>query len=126
MNQIPAPYIQPKNSLNRTLQKAEIVDKIVKRVQALPDFRNFKDDLETLLFICLLCEHLVNNKKNKEKIDKKEIVINAYEKVFGNSLNKDLICKNIDFLHENKRIKKVSISAMICGTLSEWFNRKIA
>jgi len=122
---IVAPYIQPKNSLNRTLQKSEIVDKIVKRVQSLPDFRNFKDDLETLLFVCLLVEHLVINKKDKEKMDKKEIVLAVYSKVYG-QVNIDLLSKNIEFLFENKRIKKVSIGKMICGTLSEWFSRKIA
>lgn len=124
---IPVPYIQPKNGLNRTLHKAEIVEKIIKRVQALPDFRSYKDDLETLLFVCLLVEHLVINKKNKEKMDKKDIVLTAYEKIYGNNnVNKDLLSKNIEFLFENKRIKKVSISSMICGTLSEWFLRKIA
>ena len=124
---IPAPYIQPKNALNGNIQKAQIVEKILKRLQSLPDFRNYKDDLETLLFVCLLVEHLVINKKNKEKMDKKEIVLSVYEKAYGNNnCNKDLISKNIDFLHENKRIKKVSITSMICGTLSEWFTRKIA
>ena len=122
---VPAPYIQPKNSLNRSIQKAEIVDKIIKRVQSMPDFKNYKDDLEVLLFVCMLVEHLVINKKNKEKMDKKDIVVSAYTKLFGQNVNIETISKNIDFLFENKRIKKVSFISIVCGTISEWFNRKI-
>lgn len=121
---IVAPYVVPKNSLNRSLHRAEIINKIVDRVQKLPDYRQYKDDLETLLFICLLAEHLVVNKKG-EKIDKKQLVIECCEKIFG-QVNKDLISKNVEFLFENKRIKKVSIVSLVCGTLSEWFSRKIA
>lgn len=121
-----APYVVPKNGLDRTLKKADIVNKIIKRVQEFPDFRTYKDDMETLLFVCILVEHLVINKKNKEKMDKKDIVLEVYEKCFGNGINKDVVAKNIQFLFDNKRIKKVSFIQYICGSLSEWFNRKIA
>jgi hypothetical protein len=129
MSNIPiAPYVVPKNGLDRTIKKNEIINKIVKRVQEFPEFRNYKDDMETLLFICILVEHLVINKKNvKDKIDKRELVADVYEKCFGvNSVNKDVLIKNVQFLYDNKRIKKVSIVQYICGSLSEWFNRKIA
>lgn len=121
-----APYVLPKNGLDRAIKKAEIVTKIIKRVQEFPDFRNYKDDMEILLFICTLVEHLIVNKKNKEKIDKKEVVLEVYEKCFGNSINKDVISKNIQFLHDNKKIKKVSFTQYILCSLSDWFNRKIA
>ena len=126
-SQITAPYVVPKNGLDRTIKKAEIINKIIKRVQDFPDFRNFKDDMETLLFVCMLVEHLVINKKNKEKIDKKELVIEVYEKCFGsNNVSKETISRNVQFLFDNKRIKKISIIRIICGSLNEWFNRKIA
>lgn len=120
-----APYVVPKNSLDKTVKRNEIITKIIKRVQDLPDYRNFKDDLEVLLFVCMLVEHLVVNKKNKEKIDKKEIVLDVYEKCFGNSINKDTIGKNVQFLFDNKRIKKMSLIKIICGNISDWFERKI-
>lgn len=128
MSNIPiAPYVQPKNGLDRSIKKNEIINKIVKRVQEFPDFRNYKDDMETLLFICVLVEHLVDNKKKKEKLDKKELTIDSYEKCFGvGQINKETIGRNVQFLYDNKRIKKVSIIQFICGSLSEWFNRKIA
>lgn len=127
MSNVPiAPYVLPKNGLDRAIKKAEIVTKIIKRVQEFPDFRNYKDDMEILLFICTLVEHLIVNKKNKEKIDKKEVVLEVYEKCFGNGINKDVISKNIQFLHDNKKIKKVSFTRYIFGSLSDWFNRKIA
>lgn len=122
-----APYVVPKNGLDRSIKKNEIVMKIVKRVQEFPDFRNYKDDMETLLFVCILVEHLIINKKNKEKIDKKEIVLLCMQKCFGeNLINIDTINRNVQFLYDNKRIKKVSLIQYICGSLSEWFNRKIA
>jgi hypothetical protein len=128
MSNIPiAPYVQPKNGLDRTIKKNEIVTKIIKRVQEFPDFRSYKDDMETLLFVCILVEHLVDNKKNKEKIDKKDIVLDVYDKCFGSAqIVKETVGRNIQFLYDNKRIKKVSLIQYVCGSLSEWFNRKIA
>ena len=121
------PYVQPKNGLSRSIDKNNIVVKIVARLQALPNFREYKDDLENLLYVCVLCEHLVKPSKNvKDKIDKRLLVLEVFEKAYGASnINKDVISSNIDFLHENKRIKKVSMINYICGSLSEWFNRKI-
>lgn len=126
-SQIIAPYVVPKNGLDRTIKKNDIINKIIKRVQEFPDFRNYKDDMETLLFVCMLVEHLVINKKDKEKIDKKELVIEVYDKCFGaNQINKETVGRNVQFLYDNKRIKKISIFKIIYGSLSEWFNRKIA
>jgi len=119
------PYVMPKNSLDRTVKRNDIINKIIKRVQDISDYRNFKDDLEVLLFVCQLVEHLVVNKKDKEKLDKKEIVLDVYEKCFGNSINKDLIGKNVQFLFDNKRIKKMSLIKIICGNISDWFERKV-
>ena len=121
------PYVQPKNALSRSIDKNNIVVKIVSRLQSLPNFRDYKDELENLLYVCVLIEHLVKpSKNNRDKIDKKNLVLEVYEKAYGvSNINKDILSKNIDFLHENKRIKKVSMVSFICGSLSEWFNRKI-
>lgn len=120
-----APYVVPKNSLDKVVKRNDIITKIIKRVQDLPEYRNFKDDLEVLLFVCQLVEHLVVNKKESDKIDKKEIVLEVYEKCFGNAINKDVIGKNIQFLFDNKRIKKMSLIKIICGNISDWFERHL-
>jgi len=121
------PYVQPKNALSRCIDKNNIVVKIVARLQALPNFREYKDSLENLLYVTVLIEHLVKPSKNlKDKIDKKALCLEVFEKAYGASnVNKEVISGNIDFLHENKRIKKVSMVNYICGSVSEWFNRKI-
>jgi len=106
------PYVVPKNGLSRCIDKNNIISKIVSRLQSMPNFTEYKNDLETLLFVCLLVEHMVKpSKKGKDKIDKKLVVIECFEKAFGiTNINKDTLSKNIDFLHENKKIKKVSES----------------
>ena len=121
------PYVVPKNALSRCIDKNNIVVKVVARLQSIPNFREYKDSMENLLYICVLVEHMVKPSKNiKDKIDKKLLVLEIMEKAYGASnVNKDVISGNIDFLHENKRIKKVSMINFICGSLSEWFNRKI-
>ena len=58
--------------------------------------------------------------------DKKDLVIEVYEKCFGaNNVNKDTISKNVQFLYDNKRIKRISLIKIICGSFADWFERKI-
>lgn len=126
-------YIQPKNSLMLEKNKIDIINKINVRVKALPQMeitpQALKMDMEVLLFVCQLAEHLVINDKDdkKHKIDKKEIVMKAMEMSFVRLTNEEkaVIENNIEFLHNNKRIKRVGTVKMLSATICEWITRKI-
>ena len=118
-----APFVQPKNQLYKDLKRAEIVNKIFDRLSKLPDVKNFKDDLEFLNFCCQIVEH--SFEKKKYKFDKKQIVIDVFIKLFG-TVNKELVEKNIQYLYDNKKIKKLGCISIWFGSLSEWWMRKIA
>lgn len=117
-------FIEPKNSLFNEIEKNKVVKEIFDRLTQIENFKMYKDDLEFLLYGCMMVEHLVDNKKNKNKIDKKEIIFSVYDKIFGQTDHK-LIEKNIEFLINNKRIKKVGCLNALYGSLKVWIKKKL-
>lgn len=120
-------YINPLNGLARDKKIYEAVDKIVMKVTEIPRHTDYKMDLEMLTMICVMVEHLIDNKDKKIKINKKDIVFDVYKRVFGNLKPEDLtiIDKNIQYLFENKRIKKKSILTVVSSSVCDWFYRKV-
>ena len=120
-------YINPLNGLARDKKIYEAVDKIVIKVTEIPRHTEYKMDLEMLTMICVMIEHLIDNKDKKIKINKKDIVFDVYKRVFGNLKPEDLtiIDKNIQYLFENKRIKKKSILTVVSSSVCDWFYRKV-
>lgn len=118
-----APFVQPKNELYKSLKRSEIVNKIFDRLAKLNEVKSFKEDMEFLSFVCQIVEHSFD--KKKYKFDKKQIVIDVFIKLFG-TVNKELVEKNIQYLYDNKKIKKLGCISIWLGSLSEWWMRKIA
>lgn len=118
-----APFVQPKNELYKSLKRAEIVNKIFDRLAKLNDIKSFQQDMEFLNFVCQIVEHSFD--KKKYKFDKKQIVIDVFNKLFG-TVNKELIEKNIQYLFDNKKIKKLGCFNIWFGSFSEWWMRKVA
>lgn len=119
-------FLQPKNGVLRDKKKNEAINTIREHLESIPNYKDYKDDMEILLYVCMMVEHLIDNKKKKKyMIDKKEIVLNVYERVFG-KIDKEIISKNIEFLHENGKIIKVSCLTILLKTIQDWIIRKIA
>ena len=68
-----------------------------------------KNDLELIRFICNMLENLITN--NDEKIDKKQTVIDIISQLFCTFSDEDkkAISNQVQFLFDNKFIRKVSI-----------------
>ena len=96
------------NSGKSTILKNEIIDFILKDIQKIPNCQILKNDVEVLLHICNLIENLIS--KNKQKIDKKQLVIDIMSQVFylNSDVEKDAVAKQIQFLFDNKLITKVT------------------
>jgi hypothetical protein len=100
--------ILPKNSLINEIKKSKTIQNIISNVQQIPEFQKYKNDLELIKYVCNLTENLIQEKKSGTL--KKEIVITSLTKVFNlNENEKKMISDAVEFLINNKKIKKISI-----------------
>ena len=113
-----------KNNILVDFKKNDIKSSIINRLRELNlDPNKYKLDVEYLTLVCNLIEHLVHK---KDKIDKKKLVIDIFTELFGESLTQEeinAIENNIEFIHQNKNIKKVSYYKLFKTGLSEWFKK---
>ena len=111
------------NSLAVDVKRIEIKNKIITRIGELGlDIANYRNSTEFMLLILNLIEHLVIK---KDKINKKELAIEILDTVFGlTDIDKANVDSNIEFLHQNKNIKKVSMWKLFKCGVSEWFFSK--
>lgn len=112
-----------KNNILLDFKIIEIKTKIINRINNLSlDTSKYKYDTEFLTLICNLIEYSVHKKDN---IDKLELCISIYQQYF--TLTDEeivLLKKNIDYIHKNKNIKKLSFYKLFKTSFSEWFRKK--
>jgi len=82
----------------------------------------YKLDNEFLTLLTNLIEYLV---ARKDKINKKQLALEIMKDYFA-ATDEDLeiIGKNIEYLHNNKVIKKVSFWKLFKAGFCEWFAKK--
>lgn len=116
--------VLPKNELAQDIKLAEIKNKIVERLEKIEDLQQYKLNNEFLVLTCNLIEFYVKKKYN---IDKMNLVINIYDRIFANLSDdeKATIRQNIQFIWNNGHIKKISYyKLMFCG-IKEWLKKKV-
>lgn len=115
--------ISLKNNLLIDVKKTEIINKVINRISelGLTDAK-YKSDNEILVLICNIIEFLVTK---KDKLNKKEICLEIFKRLFALGVTElESLSRNIDFIHANGNIKKVSYYKIFkCGVL-EWVSRK--
>ena len=100
--------IVPKHALYDDIKKSVIVQKIILEIQKLPDYSKYRTDLELITFIVNQVENMVT--KKKQGVLKKKIVLTIFQKLFNTTPPEiKLLSDSIDFLANNKRIKKLGI-----------------
>ena len=112
-----------KNNLLVDWKKNDVKSKIISRINELNiNVSQYKNDNEFLTLVCNLVEYLVIKKDN---IDKKEIVVLVYYDIFGLCPEEQKSLKNnIDIIHLQKKIKKVSWWKLFKCGFSEWMFTK--
>ena len=112
-----------KNHLLKNVKMDEVIGQIRKRVEALPNYQQYKNDVEFLLLVCNMIEHLV---VKKDRIDKKSLLIEIYKQVFPSVTPAELanVEANVEFLWNNKKIKKQSFYKLFCAGITEWLKKK--
>jgi hypothetical protein len=110
-----------KNSILVDVHKTEIKTAIMKRIAELNlDLVKWKINPEFLSLLCNMIEHLV---EKKDKINKLDFAIEIINELLSGSLTPDeiaIIKSTIDFIHQNKNIKKVSIWKLFKCGVREW------
>lgn len=112
-----------KNGLFTDFRFNEVKLAIVKRLTELNMIHlKYKLDNEFLTLLTNMIEYLVSK---KDKIDKKSLALEIMKDFFA-ATDEDLeiISKNIEYLHNNKVIKKVSFWKLFKAGLCEWFKKK--
>ena len=110
---------------NKQLEK-KVIDVIVSEV--IGNFQNYhslKLDIELINEICNLIEEAVKSNRIK-KINKLDLFIKAHNAVFGNITDpeKAVLISNIEYLHNNGKIKALSISKKIINFLKDFITKK--
>lgn len=115
--------IQPKNSLLRDKKFNDVKDCVLKRLQEFQNIDKYKFNNEFLSLACTLIEHLITK---ADKINKIDLLLEVYDALFFNISieEKQQISSNVDFLLDNKQIKKVSNYKLYKTGISEWIKRK--
>jgi transcription termination factor NusB len=99
--------IKPKNSLLSDIKHNKLVEFIIKEIINIPDYQSFRLNLE---LIKLICNFIENKVVKKDNIDKKKVVTQSFIQLFKFTEDevKTLDCF-IEFLHKNKKIKKLGV-----------------
>ena len=112
-----------KNNLLYDVTLNDVKSKIIKRIHELNlGDPKYKTDNELLVLICNLIEFLV---KKKDKIVKKDLCIDIFTDLFNlNDDEKKTLSNNIDFVHANDTIKRISKYKLFKCTIFELFKKK--
>lgn len=115
-------YIKTRNSLSVASHKSTLCNAIVTRVQEIDKFNTLLHDNELLIFIC----NCVENALETKKIDKKQLVLEIYGKLFDmTDDDKAIIAKSIDFLCDNRLIDKVPVIQKYTSIMSNYLKKKL-
>lgn len=112
------------NNILVDFKKQDIKNKIIERIQELKlNLPLYKNDIEFLTLVCNLIEFLVKSKK--DNINKVEIALLIYQELYGLSTDEQETLKNnINIIHLQKKIKKISYWKLFKYGITEFFFKK--
>lgn len=115
--------IQVQPNLARDIKRQEIIKTIQDRITTLNlPLQSYKNNTEFVLLVLNLIEHLV---VKSNKIDKKALAVQILTGMLNlNATESQTLETNIEFLHSNKMIKKVSKFKLFCVGVGELFFSK--
>jgi len=96
------------STLKKEAKETALKDLLVSTLNNLPNIQNKKFDIYTLLLICETTEKFIGM-TNKYKVDKKQIIIDTYTKLFNLQDNeKIIISNNVEFIINNELVKDIT------------------
>jgi len=117
--------IVPKHALYDDIKKNVIIQKIIAEIQKIPEYSKYRIDLELITFIINQVENMIT--KKKQGALKKDIVLTVFQKLFNTTPQEiKLLSDSIDFLSNNKRIKKLGIYKKYLKPFGKYVVKKFA
>ena len=110
INKIILPEIKFKNNLSKHNVVYSLIEQISEKIKQIPQYEKIRIEIELLKCVCNIIENYIKkNSKEKNKIDKKQLVIDSLNNVFNyTEQEKILVSSLIDYLFNNNQIKKSS------------------
>ena len=121
VNEVKLPNVKFKNNLSKHNIVYSLIEQISEKIKLIPQHEKLRTEIELVKTCCNIVENLVQrkNKKQKQPIDKKQLVIDALTAVFNyNEQEKALVFSLIDYLFNNDQIKKFSYYKLTKNFLS--------
>lgn len=120
-------YVNPKHSLAADVKTNRLVNQIIEKVSDIPNHIEYKHNMELLKMVCSILEQEIDNKKNKIKIDKKDIVFRVWTRLFDSMKPSDIkdLEANIQYLWENGQIKRKGFFKVALASVCDWFRRRV-
>ena len=116
--------ITVKNSLFDDIKKSKIIETITKEIQKIPEHSKYRNDIELIKFSVNLAENMITEKK--AGILKKEIVSTVFQKLFNlNPTEIKSLSDTIEFLKNNKKIKKISVYKRLLKPFGKYILKKL-
>jgi hypothetical protein len=126
-NILTVPDITFKNSLKKHNLVFGLIEKVAEKIKLIPQHEKLRVEIELVKTVCNIVENMISkkNKKQKQPIDKKQLVVDALSAVFSYSdTEKELIISLIDYLFNNDQIKKMGIYKLTKNYFVSWTNAK--
>lgn len=118
--------VKMKHSLAIHNKEENIKHEIVKYIREIPNYLLLVDDPELLLWVCNVVENAYTEYVDKVKPDKKELVTTIMTLAFNlQKQEQDKLDKAIQFLWNNKKIKRTAIVKKVGRCFYSWLERRI-
>lgn len=125
-------FVKPSLDIKDNIKAKKVLDDIKEKLKDVQDLDKYKNDINFLSLVCNLIENSISNRtvlncKKKRTVDKKESVSQIMTMLFSDDSEeyKKEIESNIEYLHHNKLIKKVSMGLVTAYYVANWVQRKL-
>ena len=118
--------VKLKRSVAKLKSEGDLVNEILSRLNQIADVTALCKDPEFILYVCNLLEN--NSYSGTKKLDKKDLAIKIIIQLnpaVNNNQDIQLISNLIDFLHSNKKIRKLNELKKIGGIAFNWLKKKL-
>ena len=104
-----------------------LIKSIVDKIKLIPQFDQLKHDIEITEHVCNLVENSITKNKNSKPIDKKQLVIKIMTQLFilNSDADKKVVEHHIDYLINNKLIKKIPMTVKLLKFAKNYFLPKL-
>ena len=118
--------VHAKHGFDAFIKENDLIDRLKNKLSSIPNITlQGKFSMELILYVCNIIENeILSNKKHK--INKLEILKKVFQSLFPFTPDEiKMLEQCVQFLHDNKKIKKLSCLTYTTRSVSNWISKKI-